>query len=546
MVGEALATAELVRELSRPEAYPHATPGLAVVETHISIVFLAGDFVYKVKKPLDLGFLDFRTLESRRHFCEEEVRLNARLAPDVYLGVVTIVRGPRGLRVGGPGTPLEFAVRMKRLPAEATLLARLQRGQLDAALLTRVAHRLARFHAEAAAGEEIDAYGALVVVARNARENFEQTRLHIGHTVHGEVHERARDRSEEWLQALGDLIEARARAGVPRDTHGDLHLQHIYVLEDQAPPGDLAIIDCIEFNARFRFADPVADMAFLTMDLVFRGRADLAEHFVREYFTARDDPEGEYLLPFYLAYRALVRAKVEGILALSPDAADATRSAARLRARAYWLLALGALEAPEGRPCLILVGGLPGTGKSTLARLLAEAVDLSPISSDRTRKRLAGLAPDQSAAAEFGEGIYAAEWSERTYQACLTDATALLERGGRVVVDASFREERWRRAFLDRAEELAVPALFLHCQASTEVVRYRIMARRGDVSDADWSIHEAAAARWERLTDRTERVAQGVPTDGTPEQVLALALRQLRQRGLAAQPGASTVAPPSA
>ena len=524
--------ARLIEALSDPSAYPYPVEAVEARHTHISVVFLAGPYAYKVKKPVELGFLDFSTLEKRRHFCEEEVRLNRRLAPTVYLGVVPVNRTDAGVKVEGRGEVVEWAVKMERLPEGATLQKRLQLGEVSPAVVQSLAQKIASFHAHADAGERISAFGHFGVVARNARENFEQAAPQVGVTVSRAVFERLRGLTDETLNRLRPLIEMRARGGMPRDTHGDLHLDHVYLFPERAPPSDLVIIDCIEFNERFRFADPVADMAFLIMDLGFHGRRDLARAFADAYFRAAEDEAGRPLLPFYTAYRAAVRAKVEGFELAEKEIPEEERRAALVRAQGHWLLALGELEEPGQRPCLVLVGGLPGTGKSTLALGLAEQAGFRLVRSDLVRKELAGLPTGQKARSAFGEGIYAPAWTERTYAECLGRTERLLFEGERVVVDASFGEERRRREFLDLAGRLAVPAVFLFCQADPEVVRVRLDRRRGDASDADWPIHQKAAERWEEVGPLTRQALRVVRTGGTPEQTRTRALGLLRELSL--------------
>src|SRR6516162_5740462 len=284
--------ARLIEVLSDPAAYPYAVEAVDVRHTHISVVFLAGPSAYKIKKPVNLGFLDFSTLDKRRHFCEEEVRLNRRLAPEVYLGVVPVSHTESGVKMEGRGELVEWAVKMKRLPEEATLEKRLQRGQVEVGLLKALARKVAMFHARAETGEHVSAFGRFEVVARNARENFDQVAPQVGTTLSQAVFERLRRLTEEALARLGPMIESRAERGGPRDTHGDLHLDHVYLFPEREPPADLVIIDCIEFNERFRYADPVADMAFLRMDLTFHDRRDLARAFADAYFRAAGDCGG--------------------------------------------------------------------------------------------------------------------------------------------------------------------------------------------------------------------------------------------------------------
>lgn len=541
----------IVRGLSDPEAYPHPVTELEVLHTHISVVFRTGDVVYKVKKPLDLGFLDFTTLERRRRFCREEVRLNRRLAPDVYLGVVPLTSDGESLRAGeaappgeepdpgdtvpgAPGRVVEYAVKMEQLPDDATLRRRLRDEGLTGHHVDTVGTRIADFHRRAESGPEISRFGRWEVVAGNARENFQQTIGHVGDTVSEPVHRRCRRLTERELERLHDLVEERARRHVPRDNHGDLHLDHVYLFPDRKPPRNLLVLDCIEFNDRFRYGDPMADLGFLYMDLCFEGRRDLADRLARAYFRERDGDEGRELLPFYTAYRAAVRAKVEGMASGDPDVPEEERRTARRKARAHWLLALGELAPADERPCLVLLGGLPGTGKTTLARGLARRAGFRVISSDRTRKELAGLAPDASASASFEEGIYRPEWSDRTYAECRESAARALFRGQRVLVDASFRQRERRSSFLELAREWAVPVLWLVCRADPETARERLESERAGASDADWDVYRRAADQWDEPEGRARRVLREVHTDGPRAETLTSALEHLRGVGLLA------------
>lgn len=518
----------LVEALSDPAAYPHPVEKVTVIHTHISVAFLAGKFAYKLKKPVDFGFLDFTTPEKRRHFCEEEVRLNRRLAPSVYLGVEPVTRTPDGLRVGGTGEAIDWVVKMERLPTGASLLDRLERGEVTPELIARLASTVADFHAKAEAGSHVSRYGRFEVVAANARDNFTQSEPTVGRALSRPVFDRLRSLTDATLERLRPLIESRAARGVPRDTHGDLHLDHVYHFPERAPPDDLVAIDCVEFSERFRCADPVADAAFLVMDLVFRGRRDLADVFADSYFRAANDSEGRQLLPFYVAYRAAVRGKVEGLELGEKEIPADERADALRRARGHWLLALGELAEPAERPALVLVGGLPGTGKSTLARGLVEKAGFTVIRSDVVRKELAGLAPESRAGAEH----YTPEWSDRTYAECLKRAEERLFAGGRAIVDATLGEEERRRAFLEAAARLCVPAVFLVCKSNPGVVRQRIVNRRGDASDADVGVYERAASRWEEVAPAARAVTHEIPTDGTPDVALAAALGVLRNARL--------------
>jgi aminoglycoside phosphotransferase family enzyme/predicted kinase len=502
----------ILADLSQPAAFPFAVDDVIVRQTHLSAVFLAGEFAYKIKKPVRLSFVDFSTLELRRYFCEREVQLNRRLAPDVYLDVVPVTCDGNRLRIEGTGEIVEWAVKMRRLSESGTLAEKLRADAVQVPLMRNLATRIAEFHRTSESNPEISRFGRFEAISANIRDNLDQAARSVGTTISQQVCSRLTECTQAELERLRTLIDRRAESGVPRDTHGDLRLEHVYPRPNVAPPGDWLIVDCIEFNDGFRYADPVADIAFLVMDLKFAGRRDLATCLADAYFNAADDAEGQRLLPLYTSYRSAVRAKVEKIEAGEQEVPADERAAATKRAGGHWLLALSELEPPDRKLCLILVGGLPGTGKSTVARQVAEVANFRIVRSDETRKQLAGLDEHESARTGFHEGIYSPEWTDRTYAECLRQTERLLSEGNRVVVDATFATELHRRQFLDAAQCWGVTGLCLMCECDVETVRDRLLHRHGDASDADWNIYREAAARWEIPSPATLRAVRTVDT----------------------------------
>jgi uncharacterized protein len=520
---------QLLTKLRDPAAWPHAVGAIEVVHTHASAVLLGGDHVYKLKKPVDFGFLDYSSLAKRKAMCEAEVALNRRLAPGVYLGVVPITLADGRVTINGAGEIVEYAVHMRRLDDALTLGRRVLDGTLDDAVLARVGRTLAGFHRSARRGPDVARWASFDAVRGNNLDNFSALREHAGVVAPREEIERLALATVAELQRRRELIERRAAASMPCETHGDLRLEHVYVM----PDGELCIVDCIEFSERFRCADPVSDVAFLAMDLKAHGAWDAAEILLESYFASSGDVEGRALLPLYVAYRSGVRAKVRAMAAASPTIPDDQRRHALQLARAHIQLAVGELGAPGERPCLVLVGGLPGTGKSVLSRNVSQACGFTWLRADAIRKELAGMDPLARGENEVRAGIYTPEWNERTYGECLARAKKLLFGGGRVLVDASFKEERRRLAFVDAARDWGVPVRIFECVTAVEHARDRLAGRRDDPSDADWRIYEHVRATWDEFGPRTKPLHTRVDTSGSPEQSLAQAVAALRAAGLA-------------
>lgn len=448
-----------------------SAPYVDVRETHIGAVFLVGERAYKLKKPVSLGFLDFSTREARLAACRREVTLNRRLAPDVYLGV-TELSDPAG------GAPEPLVV-MRRMP-EDRRLSTLVRGGVDVEEdVRRIAHLLASFHSRCERSPEISVEGGRDALRERWRASFAQVRPFHGRVLDADVALEVERLTERFLEGRDVLFAERAAGGYVVDGHGDLLAEDVFCLPDGP-----RVLDCLEFDDRLRWLDQIDDAAFLAMDLEHLGAEALAGRFVGWYVDFAGDPAPASLVHHYVAYRAFVRAKVSCVRFDQGEApaADEARSFTNL---AYRHLA-------DGRVTLVLVGGLPGTGKSTLAEGLADRLGLCLLSSDRIRKELAGVAPDQSAASAYRTGIYDPAHTGRTYSELLARAEHLLRMGESVVLDASWTDPQWRAAANALASRTVADVVPLWCELPAELAAARMRGRRGP-SDADAAV--AAAMR---------------------------------------------------
>lgn len=453
---------------------PAPGPYARVRETHAGVVFLVGDRAYKLKKPYDFGFLDYTTLGARRDACHEEVRLNRRLAPDVYLGVADI-NGP-------DGEVCDHLVIMRRMPDDRRLAALIAEGTPVREYLRALARRLASFHSTARRGPEIDAQAEASAVRGRWSDSFADVRAYTD-LVPPERLDRIERLALRFLDGRAELFARRIAEGRVVDGHGDLLADDVFCLED----GPRAL-DCLEFDVRLRSVDGLDDAAFLAMDLERLGADELAAEFLTWYADFADDPAPPALRHHYLAYRAFVRCKV-ACLRHAQGADDAAAQARRLAGLTERHLTAGAVR-------LILVGGLPGTGKSTLAGALADRLGLVLLSSDNVRKELAGYGAEQPMAAAYQQGIYTSEWSGRTYDELLRRARTLLTQGESVILDASWLSAAHRRSAADAARDTGADLVQLRCTADAETAGDRMHRRAAapHASDADTEIARSMAA----------------------------------------------------
>jgi uncharacterized protein len=486
----------LFAALLDPACYPHPVAGVRVLETHISWVMLTGEYAYKVKKPVNLGFLNFTTLGFRRHYCDEELRLNRRFAPDLYLDVVAIRGTPGAPRIGGDGPVLDYAVKMREFPQEALASRRIASGGFGAAEIDALAALVAELHAGAPAAGPASRFGAPDAVLAAALQNFEQMLPLIKTAPEDRTLRALRQWTEHEHAARRDAFEQRRREGRVRECHGDLHLGNIAMIDGRPLP-----FDCIEFNDDLRWIDVMSEAAFLAMDLEDRGRRDLAWRFLNRYLEATGDYAGIAVLRFYLVYRALVRAKVHLMRSRQPRLLRGEKT--RLSRAFHEYLRLAARYAAPDRAALVITHGPSGCGKTTATQPLVEQLGGVRLRSDLERKRLHGVAPLASSGSGLAAGIYTQEAGAATYRRLGELAREVLRSGYPVVADATFLRRTEREAFRAIAEQLEVPFLILDFQAPQALLRARIAARarRGDdASEADRAVLARQLGEREPLT----------------------------------------------
>jgi uncharacterized protein len=493
---------ELIRAMLEPDFYPKRPSKVIHKETHISHVFLTDDLAYKVKKPLRFSFLDYATLGKRRHFLNEELRLNRRLAPSVYLAVVPITTGRSGFQLGGEGEAVEYTLVMRRLPEKRMLPFLLETNQVTPAMLSDLAEVLAKFHDRAERVVAGDPSEYPKAVENEWNDNLTDLEPFAGTLIETEKLPMLKDLGTRFVHRHHDLLISRAAQGWIRDVHGDLHCEHVCF----APEG-IQIFDCIEFSSKLRCCDLASEIAFLLMDIEARGGASLVEPFLTRYRGLLPDPDVTILLPFYKCYRALVRGKVH---ALRGNAEAARR---------YFRFATRFVSDPL-KPFLVIVCGLTGSGKSTLARELGKRLGMPVINSDAVRKAMAGKSDHQKV--PFNAGIYRPDMTEKTYAKMTRDAEQQIRNGRGAILDATFGQKRHRARLIRLAQKHGVQLFVIHCVASEETTKERLAQRTlegKDLSDGRWEIYVQQAAAYQPLDDIPAAARLELNTEGPLEQL---------------------------
>lgn len=492
----------LVQSLLQGRLFPEQKPQtFHLIETHISSVIVGDDVVYKLKKPINLGFLDFSTLEQRRFYCNEEIRLNRRLSPQLYIDAIAIYGSVDNPTLTASGDAIEYMVRMKPFAQSAQLDRLLQNDRLTVPIMNQFADYIAAFHQAAARVDATDVYGDPATIKLPVDENFHQIRSLIQHDALRQPLQQLQTWSDREFSRLQTLLQQRKSAGFIRECHGDLHLRNLAWMNGQP-----LAFDCIEFDPKLYWIDVISDLAFLWMDLLLNRRDDLAWALLNQYLSRSGDYASLALLRFYSVYRALVRAKIAAINISQSDHAESRSDLER-----HMELAMSLCTA--ARPTVYLMHGPSASGKSTLARQLAAPLQAVILRSDVERKRLFGLSAEQNAAAQPGRGIYSSEATHHTYQGLLELTAVVLDAGYSVIVDATFSQPEQRALFTTDVVNRDYRCVILDLKVSESILRQRIQQRKHDVSDADSLILQQQLHSWQPLTAQEQQYAVTVNLD---------------------------------
>ncbi len=497
----------LIEQMMQSEFYPHPVKEpIRMMQTHVSYVFLTGDYAYKVKKPVNFGFLDFSTLEARQHFCLEEMRMNRPLAPEIYLEVLPVtqssdrVSAPR-FELNKAGQPVEYVLKMREFPQDDLFICMFEQGRLTETHMEELGQIVAQFHAQAETNDYIRSFGEVSQVRQAIDENYQQTEKYIGGPQTIEQFEETRQFTDAFFASQQELFNSRIQNNWIRECHGDLHLRNICCWQDK-----IQLFDRIEFNEPFRFVDVMYDIAFAVMDLEARGRKELGNAFLNTYIEHTGDWEGLKILPLYLSRQAYVRAKVNSFLLDDPAVPPDLKQEAEATAAQYYKLAWEYTRQRKGQ--LFLMSGLSGSGKTTVARHLARRLGAIHIRSDAVRKHLAGIPLEQ----QGGADLYTSAMSQKTYDRLLELGIKLASLGFPVILDAKYDRQALRQEAIAQAKSYQLPVQIIHCTAPEDVLRDRLSSRTGDISDATPDLLQNQQAAAEPFTDEEQSLVTTLDT----------------------------------
>jgi uncharacterized protein len=500
----------LIQQMLQPGFYPHRVKeAVQLIQTHASFVLLTGDYAYKIKKPVNFGFLDYSTLAKRQHFCTQELMMNRRTAPEIYLEVVPIIQKGDRFQLSSNSQslmdaeiPVEYTLKMREFSQELLLLSLLERGEITEQLMEDLGREVAKFHSATISNNYIRKFGEVSQIREAIDNNYLISQKYIGGPQTQTQYQETKNYTDLFFEQNQELFDRRIANNKIRECHGDLHLRNIALWQNK-----ILLFDCIEFNEPFRFVDVMYDVAFTVMDLESRGRRELANAFLNTYIEQTGDWEGLQLLPLYLSRQAYVRAKVTSLML--DDAAISTAEKAEISQTAghYYQLAWEYTKPRQGK--LTLMSGLSGSGKSTLARYLSRRTGAIHIRSDAVRKHLGGIPLNERG----GQDLYSDEMTAKTYTRLLELGIMLAQRGWNVILDAKFDRQNLRSTAMNTAESHSLPLQIVYCTARVEILRSRIEQRRGDIADATAELLSSQQAAFEPFTESEQTYVKIVDTE---------------------------------
>ena len=478
----------LIEQMLASEFYPHFVEDkIKSIQTHASWVFLTGKYAYKLKKEVDFGFLDYSTLAKRKHYLIQELELNRQVAPELYLEVLPISKCCDRFILGSTENICEYTLKMRQFPQEALFSNLLQAGKLDRDRLKELGRIVAEFHQGTQTNEYIASFGSVDQIRIAFDENYQQTQKYIGSLQTIEQYQTTKAYSDRFFRQYQDLFKKRVETSKIKECHGDLHLSNICLWQDK-----IQLFDRIEFNESFRYVDTMYDVAFTVMDLEAKHRQDLANVFLNSYLEHSGDWEGLQLLPLYLSRQAYVRAKVNSFLSEDSQVNQAKQQQAQEAARSYYQQAYNYTQANSSS--IIMMSGLSGSGKSTVAQEIARNIGAIQLRSDAVRKHLAGISLK-----ETGD-IYTPEMTQKTYERLKELGIMLAQAGYKVILDAKYDRIDLRQAVIEQAQIHDIPLKIVHCNAPISVLRGRLNQRKNDISDATADLLISQQAKTEDFT----------------------------------------------
>ncbi len=495
-----------IAALLYPDSYDYAVENVELIETHISWVLLTGTYAYKIKKPVNLGFLDFSTLKKRHFYCQEELRLNSRLAPSLYLDVIPITGSEQQPVFSGSGRPFEYAVKMVQFPQSMQMDNLLATGQLHNKHIDALAETIAEFHQHTDIANNNSTFGEPEIIYLPVRENVIQLQPLVKENIAKTVLAQLETGCEENFEQLKPIFIQRKQDGFIRECHGDMHSRNLVFINDRP-----VAFDCIEFDPELRWIDTISDAAFLIMDLLYRQQPEFAWRFLNHYLETTGDYNAIRVLNFYLVYRAMVRAKVAAISA--SQLLDNSLEQYKASSACYQYLELAQSFLQTNSPILIISCGFSASGKSTLTEPLVEKLSAIRLRSDVERKRLFKLTAETSASAVFNTGIYVPEATQKTYEYLAKQAELILNADYPVIIDATFLHYQQRELFHQLALKINIPFVILEFKAQANTLRERIINRKKGASDADLTVLEHQLVNWNPLQENEQPSVISVDTE---------------------------------